>query len=52
MNILDNSFTQPDSDVIVDNEKVKIEQLKFSDDLTTTTITLYHISVFMLYIPT
>jgi mannose-6-phosphate isomerase class I len=41
MNILDNSFTQPDSDVIVDNEKVKIEQLKFSDDLTTTTITLH-----------
>ena len=40
MKILENSFTQSESDTLADNDKVKIEQLKLSDDLTTTTITL------------
>ena len=40
MKILENAFVQPESTVLTDNEKVKIEQFKIADDLSTTTITL------------
>ena len=40
MKILDNSFVQPESTVLVENEKVKIEQFKIAEDLSTTTITV------------
>lgn len=41
MKILDNSFTQPDSKMLADNDQVKIEQTKLSEDLSTTTITVH-----------
>lgn len=40
MKILENAFVQPESTVLADNDKVKIEQLKIADDLNTTTITV------------
>lgn len=40
MKILDNSFVQPESTVLVENEKVKIEQFKIAEDISTTTITV------------
>jgi len=40
MKILDNSFVQPESTVLADNDKVKIQQFKIADDLSTTTITV------------
>ena len=41
MKILENAFTQPDSDVLVDTAQAKIEQIKLSDDLSTSTITIH-----------
>ena len=40
MKLLENAFVQPDSTVLAENEKVKIEQFKIADDLSTTTITV------------
>ena len=40
MKQLENSFVQPESTVLAENEKVKIEQLKIAEDLSTTTITV------------
>jgi len=40
MKILENAFVQPESSVLADNEKVKIEQFKIAEDLSTTTITV------------
>lgn len=41
MKLLQNTFVQADSNILADNEQVKIEQLKLTDDLSTTTITVY-----------
>jgi len=41
MKILDDSHSQPDHNVLVDNESVRIEQSKLSEDLSTTTITVH-----------
>ena len=40
MKLLENAFVQPDSTLLADNEKVKIEQFKIAEDLSTTTITV------------
>lgn len=40
MRLLENAFTQSDSQVLMDNENVKIEVIKLSDDLTMATITV------------
>jgi hypothetical protein len=40
MKQLANAYTQPDSKVLTDNDKVKIEQYKIAEDLSTTTITI------------
>ncbi len=40
MKILENAFVQPESTVLADNDKVKIEQFKIAEDLSTTTITV------------
>ncbi len=41
MKLLENTLVQTDSDILADNEQVKIEQLKLTDDLSTTTITVH-----------
>ena len=41
MKILENVFTQADSDVLVDTAQAKIEQLKLTEDLSTATITIH-----------
>ena len=40
MKLLENAFVQPESTVLAENEKVKIEQFKIAEDLSTTTITV------------
>lgn len=40
MKLLENSFVQPESTILTENEKVKIEQFKIAEDLNTTTITV------------
>ncbi len=40
MKILENAFVQPESTILADSEKVKIEQFKIAEDLSTTTITV------------
>ena len=41
MKILENAFTQPDSDVLVDTAQAKIEQIKLTEDLCMSTITIH-----------
>ena len=41
MKILENVFTQADSDVLVDTAQAKIEQIKLSEDLCMSTITIH-----------
>ena len=41
MKILENTFTQADSDVLVDTAQAKIEQIKLSEDLSMSTITIH-----------
>ncbi len=41
MKILENAFTQADSDVLVDTAQAKIEQTKLTDDLSIATITIH-----------
>ena len=41
MKILENVFTQANSDVLVDTSQVKIEQIKLSEDLSMATITIH-----------
>jgi len=41
MKILENSYTQPDSKVLVDTDSARIEQLKLTDSLSTATITIH-----------
>ena len=41
MKILENVFTQADSEILVDTAQVKIEQIKLSEDLSTATITIH-----------
>ena len=41
MKILENVFTQPDSDVLVDTAQAMIEQIKLSEDLSMSTITIH-----------
>ena len=38
MKVLENSFTQSESQVLTENHKVKIEQLKIAEDLSITSI--------------
>ena len=40
MKILENAFVQPESTILTENDKVKIEQFKIAEDLSTTTITV------------
>lgn len=40
MKLLENAHTQSEHNVLVDTEKVRIEQTKLSEDLSTTTITV------------
>lgn len=41
MKVLENSYTQPDSKVLVDTDSARIEQLKLTDSLSTSTITIH-----------
>jgi len=41
MKLLENTFVQTNSDILADNEQVRIEQLKLTDDISTTTITVH-----------
>ena len=41
MKVLENAFTQADSDVLVDTAQAKIEQTKLTDDLSMSTITIH-----------
>lgn len=41
MRLLENSHTQTDKKVLLENDQVKIEQTKLSEDLSTTTITIH-----------
>lgn len=41
MKLLENTLAQTNSDILADNQQVKIEQLKLTDDLSTTTITVH-----------
>lgn len=47
MKALENVFTQSESKLLTENEKVKIEQLKLAEDLSITTITLHANSEYM-----
>ncbi len=41
MRLLENLHTQSDKNLLLENDQVKIEQTKLSEDLSTTTITIY-----------